>query len=717
MVKIAVILLAGLLACRVSGNLSESDASPSAHRKNNLTMEQKVMLRRAARGKLIQSYMNESVNPCDDFYEYACGNWKFANRPPSVFDENDVFQLIVRRMESQIGALLREINGESQNLTSEALMKVKLYYDSCMDYDFTTRLRSQAKSEILDSIFGPYVLSAEWSSDRFDWLSTVARMQSYGSNAFIYQSVSKYNKTPAIHLKKADVKLPGLDIPDFLLPDPGLSRKLQSTILAERYGLSDKESIENVIDFGIQLNNLVMSNDRGSPLKTEPVNLTKLKDMTPTIDWSRYFTVLLGSQMNFSMQIIIEDVNYFRQLEILLRRTPADTLANYLALHFLEHLQENVQISKFSQHRYCSARVLEDMPLATYVLHLHKFNLTGVKPEILQIAKALQYQFQQAIDHSDWLEDHLKSQIINKLNHTQLEIGYPDYLSSNNQLDKIYSDLIVNSSHFDRNFLHCLEFKTRSMHNKLSPLMAADIDLNLSLMDIKPRYDPITDRITIPAGILVPPIYHQHLPMAFKFGSLGPMVAHTYTNVLSGLHRPDAGSRKYVKKMEEFDRCYNFQTTNLDLDLDADKKWPFADEANSREDGGGVGVDLKEIRSDFGELDEAYYEDIRNRFYEVVSTQIAYSAYNSFITADKIDDERMPGLNLTNHQLFFVSFTQAQCSDYSIDPFLVDIGLDNNFSRRSRVLSSVSSNLNFWNSFNCSRESATFLQKNCTLLI
>ena len=75
-------------------------------------------------------YMDKSVDPCEQFYDYACGRWEKYHPIPKDRVGYDIFEILREEMAAKLMAMLTEPPDEADN---NATVAVKLLYASCMN--------------------------------------------------------------------------------------------------------------------------------------------------------------------------------------------------------------------------------------------------------------------------------------------------------------------------------------------------------------------------------------------------------------------------------------------------------------------------------------------------------------------------------------------------------------------------------------------------------
>lgn len=130
----------------------------------------------------IRNYFDESKSPCENFYEFACGNYienKNIPRGQGSIDEfSDVEDLVSR----QLWPIISE---PIQLKESKPIRLAKDFYASCINQDeFTEERTIKQMVDILDEFGGWPVLKGDtWQERNFDWVETVKQFRELGLNA------------------------------------------------------------------------------------------------------------------------------------------------------------------------------------------------------------------------------------------------------------------------------------------------------------------------------------------------------------------------------------------------------------------------------------------------------------------------------------------------------------------------------------------------------
>lgn len=112
--------------------------------------------------------MNMEANPCEDFYEYACGNWEQYFPIPRDRGGYDTFEILREELDTKLRELLEDKILENDSNSTKA---VKMLYKSCMNTDKIEEREEMPLLELLDRMGGWPVLEGDkWVEENFDWV-------------------------------------------------------------------------------------------------------------------------------------------------------------------------------------------------------------------------------------------------------------------------------------------------------------------------------------------------------------------------------------------------------------------------------------------------------------------------------------------------------------------------------------------------------------------
>ncbi|XP_055523630.1 neprilysin-4 [Wyeomyia smithii] len=677
---------------------------------------------RMAQVEIMKQYMDTTADPCDDFYQHACGNWDRVNPIPKDKAGLDTFEILresldvvlknllletkdggvvdientisttvsplfnehLRRVRKRImgkravlnrlvvKAQLRKVEKRelahftTENNANNAEMKARHLFISCMNYSLIEQRGLQPLLDLLHSLGGWPVLDPNWRSDSFDWLNLTAQIRRYNNDILIVEWVGPDIKNSDENIIQFDQTSLGLPTRDYFLQasnkkylDGYKQFMVDILILLNVHPDVANETANDTIEFEVQLANITSSVEERNNVSVlyKKIILENLHDEVPEIDWTRYLTIVMNRPMNSSEFVVMFALNYMKDLVQLIAQTEPRTVANYILWRFVRHRINNLDDrflqakQKFSnvlfgreknppRWKNCVNQVNANMGMAVGAMFVRKYFDENSKRDTLAMTHELQQAFREILNETKWLDGQTKRLAEMKVNAMSLRIGYPDFILSHKELNDKYSDLQIRPDKYFENTLNVLSHIRRTDQDKIGQTVNKTA-WNTAPAVVNAYYSRNKNQIMFPAGILQPPFYHRYFPKSMNYGGIGVVIGHELTH-------------GFDDKGRLFDREGNLYRWWSDHAIEA-----FHERASCLvQQYGKYTIDEVGVQID-GESTQG--ENIADNG----GIKQAFRAYTKWLSeqtsTEVLENETLPGLNVTNKQLFFLNFAQVWC--------------------------------------------------------
>ncbi|KAH8277421.1 hypothetical protein KR026_010656 [Drosophila bipectinata] len=658
-------------------------------------------------GEKMRSYMNLSVAPCDDFYEYACGNW--TNVRPDRFQSNhrrDNFFDIVFTLLDKIEKLLTNSELAQALNVSKELMVAQQFYNACLSaVVFPFPAADPAYLELIRSIGGfPAVDGAAWNSSSFSWFNMSAHLTNLGVNGLINELIdSQYPFGPYF-------KLPELGFDHIVQTDNIANNTSRAYKLNEKrmqsylqaYNLTEdkiSEVIVGVFDFWRDALAVADRFDRDIE-KCEQIS--EKENVSKYQQWQSYYDIAWNGQ-NFSSKGENEEYcdYYYEQLEKVCSKHP-EGVANYLAMLLLYTMDAKLKGEKYHKD-YCLSMVRFSFPHLLNKLYMaDQFN-ERTRSEVYAIVQEVRNSQRKALEKVEWLDPETRREAQLKESTIQSIIGSYENEEITTRMIQEIRGLDLKEASYPQSLIHLRKLVTRlrrfngfhyeELHNESKPL-----DFLLG-MQVNAFYYNLDNSIYVMAGILHPPAYHPDWPNSLKLGTLGYLMGHELTHGFDtmGSNFDSEGemrnwwSKKSRGVFEERAMCFvDYYDRYLIPEINRNINGKGTQDENIADSGGLQGA-LDAYRNQMKQL--------KNRSEGANAT---------------LESEKMPGLDLSPEQLFFLGFAQLWCADYEQEHYWEELGKEHTIDKY-RVLGAVSNNHDFSQVYNCPSGSPMNQKNSCRI--
>ncbi len=485
--------------------------------------------------------MDKAVDPCVDFFKYSCGKWNQLNPIPpdqpawSVYakmeDDNQRFLW---------GMLQQAAAGGSSRDTNEA--KIGDYFQACMDEPAVERAGAKPLAPALAQIQGLKSLD-----ELAAYIAAQHRVGLDRNLLFRFSSEPDYDNSSQM---MAFAKAGGLGLPDrdYYTKTDAKSQEIQQryrehvgrmfTLLGE--SASDAASdAQTAFDIETSLAKVSLTaTERRNPYNLKHrISRADLLHMTPAYDWNSYFHVLGAPE--FSM-VNVTEPKFFEELNRQLSSRDLAAWRAYLRWHllhsrarFLSSAFAREDFAFFSQYlsgskempprwKQCTRLVDRELGDALGQVFVRRTFTPQTKGDAVLVIRQIEDEMGRDIKDLSWMSEQTKAQALEKLHAVVNKVGFPDKWRD-------YSSVVIMRDDFLANASHAAEFEE---HRQLAKI-GQPVDRREWFMTpptVNAYYDPQTNDINFPAGVLQPPLFDPKMDAAPNYGNTGATMGHELTH-------------------------------------------------------------------------------------------------------------------------------------------------------------------------------------------
>ncbi|CAG5102248.1 Similar to Nep2: Neprilysin-2 (Drosophila melanogaster) [Cotesia congregata] len=663
--------------------------------------------------------MDSSVDPCDDFYRFACGSFLKTTTIPDDKVSVNTFSII----SDQVFEQLRE-SIEDPHLAEMAhpFRLVKTLYNSCMN---KTGIEEQGLTPLLiiiKKLGGWPVLEGEmWKDNDFNWISSVYNFRELGYSVDYFLDFSI-----GADLKNSTKRVLDLDQATLGLSREYLSKGFDDKIVKEYYRYmvdiavilgaererAEQELMES-LKFEMKLANISLPTEkrRNATLLYNPMTLTQLSDKYPSIPWKEYFNTILKPhvQVDDNEIAIVNVPSYISDFEKLIKSTPKRIQANYVmwravaaSVSYLSdeirkrQLEYSTALSGKTEReprwKECVDIVSSTLPISVGALYVRKYFHQDAKKNAVEMVADIRNQFNKILKTVDWMDEETRKSALDKAASMTSHIAYPDELLQDFKLEEFYENLeLADNASYLKNILNLTLFGTEYSFSKLrKPVNKSDWVSHGRPAVVNAFYSSIENSIQFPAGILQGAFFSSDRPRYMNYGAIGFVIGHEITHGFDDQGRQfdkdgnlvdwwaSSTKEKYLQKADCIINQYgNYTVKEVGMNLN------------------GINTQGENI-ADNGGIKEAY---------------LAYKDW-----ADRNTPEpTLPGLPYSPRQMFWISAANTWCSVYRPEALKLRITTGFHSPGEFRILGPMSNMPDFAADFQCPLNSRMNPKNKCAV--
>ena len=485
--------------------------------------------------------LDTTVAPGTDFYRFATGGWTDSHPLTAEYARFGSFDQLAENNKVQLRELI-ENTAAQQNEPGSIADKIAQMYNSAMD---SVSLNAQHTEPIREDL-----QRIQECFDKEELFRLYAGLQAEGIDGLFGFYIDADIKNSAMNLVQIWQSGLVMGEKDYYLDTDSATTSIREAYKQYMAGLfkyceleNDDAAVASRVDAVLAFETELAKASRSrTELRDDEKNYHKmsydsLKVAFPGVNWGFYFSVHGAKGVK---EVSVGQPEFIQAVEKLWAETDLAVLKDYIRWQLINaassFLDDEMRAQNFAFFGTVMSGKQEDRPRwkravsstegalgeAVGQLYVEKYFPAAAKERMTQLVRNLQVALGQRIDAQDWMSDSTKAVAHEKLDAFIVKVGYPDKWRD-------YSDLQIGHNYWE----NIKAAAIWSVHDMIDKKLNKPVDNTVWYMTpqtVNAYYNPTTNEICFPAGILQPPFFDMQADDAFNYGAIGVVIGHEMTH-------------------------------------------------------------------------------------------------------------------------------------------------------------------------------------------